>query len=156
MVAVLANQTRKTASEQRIYDMVNSINHKNWEEYVSYASEDTYDTDKRYFTNEENEKNHLGLFNVKSVEMDEIYPVELEKAAAYTGYDIAGKPSEFAAYFVCWNCSVHQDAKYFKNGENYFFILLRNENNEWKRVQFSGADPEWLGDAKKALLTAVV
>lgn len=129
---------------QRLYDFVNAIDTQNWEAYMSYSSSQKYDGDFGFFTNPENEENHIGIYNVKDACLNEFYQVDLTEATKYTEYDLSVAPEKYAAFLVGIECQVYDETKYFSNGMNYFLILLTEENGEWKVAQFSSAALELL------------
>ena len=129
---------------QRLYEVVSAIDTQDWDAYLSYSCAEKYDMDAGFFSNPENEENHIGIFNIKSANLSEIYRISNSEAVKYTEYDLNSTTGEYVAFLIGIDCQVYSDTKYFSDGMNYFFILLMKDDGEWKVAQFSSAALELL------------
>ncbi|PYG89158.1 stage II sporulation protein [Ruminiclostridium sufflavum DSM 19573] len=124
-----------------IYQMVQSINNKDWGTYSELQLDEYKDSLKDFLLNTDNQQSSIGILSVQSASIKEIKA--LPKAALTGIVDLESytlKYGDVYSFLVGTTYKVKKESKYFLNGVNYNIILVGKENDKWKIV-FNGDAP---------------
>lgn len=123
----------------------NATNEKDWETYIDLQADINKGYDNQFINNPENEKNEIGLFNIKSAKVEEIQSLPDSVVSGLTKLSkYQQEYSEVQSYLVGIDYKVKNESKYYFNGVNYRLVVLVKENANWKIIEMSDAPIEIL------------
>lgn len=136
------NAMENSTSENIIKSMVNAIQEKDWTDFTSLVSSDQQYYYETYFSDDTNKN---GIKQIESISLESITYAKSEIAQyswLTTEYALLDNSehidsNNIETYIVGLNCTVSEENQYFYNGLNYFTIVLAQENDEMKIVQFN-------------------
>lgn len=113
------------------------IKNKQWDEFVnSYYSNEKI-TMEQYFHDAANTDGVKQLNDLNVLSITQIPNMLAFKEWCVKEYPILESASVIYSFIVATECDVKYENAYFHNGINYFLLVLCNENNAMKLVQFN-------------------
>lgn len=140
-----------TETQQIIWNYYESIAARDWETRQALLYPPIRQNDRSYIDNPENEMNHLGLFNIKDVELVEIHSVDAEKYAYCCADEHIVENIE--AYLVGFECETYEDTAFYFTGINYNIATLVEDDGDWYISNTSTAPVECIEESANMWLT---
>lgn len=140
---------------QIITSMVESIREKDWAAFsglMCASEQEYYDV---YFANSDYTN---GIKQIKDIALHDIYEVDPSKVQdelLTEEYPILAESNIIQTYIVALDCEVDKENQYFFDGVNYFLIVLAEEENEMKIVQFNRPTAKILSEVVEPTLSSV-
>lgn len=105
-------------AEELIYSLYDAINEQNLNSLPGMFEPALQNEYAEFISNEENRKEHLGLFNIKNAHVCSLSLVDVSNACDYYS------KSEFLAYTAIVNMKVFREAGYYTNGYNVITLVV--------------------------------
>lgn len=145
-VAMAQNVDSYNSSEKVITDMVAAVKEKNWNTFTNLMCSSEQEYYNYYFSND---SYNNGIKQVENISVTDLYEIDsslVESELLEDEYSILSESNNIQTYIVALDCETNIENQYFFDGINYFLIVLAEENEEMKIVQFNRPSLEILDD----------
>ncbi len=126
---------------------IKCYNDKTWDDFVNLHAPKDRNSWRDFLGDEENIENHVGLFGVKRMDLIECIKLDWEWAMTETSvrYFYPDRDAiDARAYALKTECEKYVETPFFKEGANYFVLVLIEEDGKWYTGELIGADePLW-------------
>ena len=133
----MAQTLSENESEQVIIEMVDAVQEKDWNTFTKLMCSSEQEYYNSYFS-DDNYTN--GIKQVEDISLANIYEADtslVKSELLEEEYSILSGNENIQTYVVALDCDPNLENQYFFDGINYFLIVLAEENNEMKIVQFN-------------------
>lgn len=125
-----------TEPSQIIYEYVNAVNRGTYKGIADLFVKNEAEDLRLFLSNEINKDNHMGIFNVSSIEVNGI--LHVDNIDDY-GIDLAlsdySKYDDVNVYYVEANVVAFEKSNYYNNGINNMLFLICKEDGVYKIIQ---------------------
>jgi hypothetical protein len=128
-----AVQAQKDSALFVIQQHIELLNQNNWTAIPALWVKEEQNSLMSFITSSENQKNKLGLFNIKKAHLVAWRELPFEYGKHFLPRYIE-KFTNPRVFYVAVDYSVYREDKYHINGVNYFLVCVASEENQWKIV----------------------
>lgn len=131
------NAQEMESGRETVVQMATAIQTQEWDKFISLmiSSEQSY-----YIWYFNDTSNTNGIKQIESAEMVDLYEVnisDIQDELLTEEYPILQESTCLKAYILALDCCVNKENQYFFNGVNYFLVILAEESEEFRVVQFN-------------------
>ena len=127
-----------STDEALVQTYVESVNDEEWLNLPGlFCAEEEFAL-QAILSEESNQTNHIGVYNVTQIHDYEMYEIEDYEGVEYSDY------CNVVEYLLYFDCSVNESDVFFKEGDNYFRLVIGTEGNTRKILELSVASDDCL------------
>ena len=142
-VHVRASGVGNKESAQEIVNEYFSLIGNDWDKFAELYTNEQINSFKIYLENEKNIREYVGVLNVRKAKLIESIEIKYDDVKDMIDEDYTGKKIKIFA--VGADYDVYEDTKYFSEGIIYNFLILEEQNGQWRvNTLMQIADPSLL------------
>ena len=142
-VHVRASGVGNKESAQEIVNEYFSLIGNDWDKFAELYTNEQINSFKNFLENEKNIREYVGVLNVRKAKLIESIEIKYDDVKDMIDEDYTGKKIKIFA--VGADYDVYEDTKYFSEGIIYNFLILEEQNGQWRvNTLMQIADPSLL------------
>lgn len=142
-VHVRASGVGNKESAQEIVNEYFSLIGNDWDKFAELYTNEQINSFKNFLENEKNIREYVGVLNVRKAKLIESIEIKYGDVKDMIDEDYTGKKIKIFA--VGADYDVYEDTKYFSEGIIYNFLILEEQNGQWRvNTLMQIADPSLL------------
>ena len=142
-VHVRASGVGNKESAQEIVNEYFSLIGNDWDKFAELYTNEQINSFKNFLENEKNIREYVGVLNVRKEKLIESIEIKYDDVKDMIDEDYTGKKIKIFA--VGADYDVYEDTKYFSEGIIYNFLILEEQNGQWRvNTLMQIADPSLL------------
>ena len=142
-VHVRASGVGNKESAQEIVNEYFSLIGNDWDKFAELYTNEQINSFKNFLENEKNIREYVGVLNVRKAKLIESIEIKYDDVKDMIDEDYTGKKIKIFA--VGGDYDVYEDTKYFSEGIIYNFLILEEQNGQWRvNTLMQIADPSLL------------
>lgn len=142
-VHVRASGVGNKESAQEIVNEYFSLIGNDWDKFAELYTNEQINSFKNFLENEKNIREYVGVLNVRKAKLIESIEIKYDDVKDMIDEDYTGKKIKIFA--VGADYYVYEDTKYFSEGIIYNFLILEEQNGQWRvNTLMQIADPSLL------------
>ena len=142
-VHVRASGVGNKESAQEIVNEYFSLIGNDWDKFAELYTNEQINSFKNFLENEKNLREYVGVLNVRKAKLIESIEIKYDDVKDMIDEDYTGKKIKIFA--VGADYDVYEDTKYFSEGIIYNFLILEEQNGQWRvNTLMQIADPSLL------------
>ena len=142
-VHVRASGVGNKESAQEIVNEYFSLIGNDWDKFAELYTNEQINSFKNFLENEKNIREYVGVLNVRKAKLIESIEIKYDDVKDMIDGDYTGKKIKIFA--VGADYDVYEDTKYFSEGIIYNFLILEEQNGQWRvNTLMQIADPSLL------------
>ena len=142
-VHVRASGVGNKESAQEIVNEYFSLIGNDWDKFAELYTNEQINSFKNFLENEKNIREYVGVLNVRKAKLIECIEIKYDDVKDMIDEDYTGKKIKIFA--VGADYDVYEDTKYFSEGIIYNFLILEEQNGQWRvNTLMQIADPSLL------------
>lgn len=142
-VHVRASGVGNKESAQEIVNEYFSLIGNDWDKFAELYTNEQINSFKNFLENEKNIREYVGVLNVRKAKSIESIEIKYDDVKDMIDEDYTGKKIKIFA--VGADYDVYEDTKYFSEGIIYNFLILEEQNGQWRvNTLMQIADPSLL------------
>ena len=142
-VHVRASGVGNKESAQEIVNEYFSLIGNDWDKFAELYTNEQINSFKNFLENEKNIREYVGVLNVRKAKLIESIEIKYDDVKDMIDEDYTGKKIKIFA--VGEDYDVYEDTKYFSEGIIYNFLILEEQNGQWRvNTLMQIADPSLL------------
>lgn len=142
-VHVRASGVGNKESAQEIMNEYFSLIGNDWDKFAELYTNEQINSFKNFLENEKNIREYVGVLNVRKAKLIESIEIKYDDVKDMIDEDYTGKKIKIFA--VGADYDVYEDTKYFSEGIIYNFLILEEQNGQWRvNTLMQIADPSLL------------
>lgn len=142
-VHVRASGVGNKESAQEIVNEYFSLIGNDWDKFAELYTNEQINSFKNFLENEKNIRENVGVLNVRKAKLIESIEIKYDDVKDMIDEDYTGKKIKIFA--VGADYDVYEDTKYFSEGIIYNFLILEEQNGQWRvNTLMQIADPSLL------------
>ena len=142
-VHVRASGVGNKESAQEIVNEYFSLIGNDWDKFAELYTNEQINSFKNFLENERNIREYVGVLNVRKAKLIESIEIKYDDVKDMIDEDYTGKKIKIFA--VGADYDVYEDTKYFSEGIIYNFLILEEQNGQWRvNTLMQIADPSLL------------
>lgn len=142
-VHVRASGVGNKESAQEIVNEYFSLIGNDWDKFAELYTNEQINSFKNFLENEKNIREYVGVLNVRKAKLIESIEIKYDDVKDMIDEDYTGKKIKIFA--VGADYDVYEDTKYFSEGIIYNFLMLEEQNGQWRvNTLMQIADPSLL------------
>jgi len=142
-VHVRASGVGNKESAQEIVNEYFSLIGNDWDKFAELYTNEQINSFKNFLENEKNIREYVGVLNVRKAKLIESIEIKYDDVKDMIDEDYTGKKIKIFA--VGADYDVYEDTKYFSKGIIYNFLILEEQNGQWRvNTLMQIADPSLL------------
>lgn len=142
-VHVRASGVGNKESAQEIVNEYFSLIGNDWDKFAELYTNEQINSFKNFLENEKNIREYVGVLNVRKAKLIESIEIKYDDVKDMIHEDYTGKKIKIFA--VGADYDVYEDTKYFSEGIIYNFLILEEQNGQWRvNTLMQIADPSLL------------
>lgn len=142
-VHVRASGVGNKESAQEIVNEYFSLIGNDWDKFAELYTNEQINSFKNFLENEKNIREYVGVLNVRKAKLIESIEIKYDDVKNMIDEDYTGKKIKIFA--VGADYDVYEDTKYFSEGIIYNFLILEEQNGQWRvNTLMQIADPSLL------------
>ena len=142
-VHVRASGVGNKESAQEIVNEYFSLIGNDWDKFAELYTNEQINSFKNFLENEKNIREYVGVLNVRTAKLIESIEIKYDDVKDMIDEDYTGKKIKIFA--VGADYDVYEDTKYFSEGIIYNFLILEEQNGQWRvNTLMQIADPSLL------------
>lgn len=142
-VHVRASGVENKESAQEIVNEYFSLIGNDWDKFAELYTNEQINSFKNFLENEKNIREYVGVLNVRKAKLIESIEIKYDDVKDMIDEDYTGKKIKIFA--VGADYDVYEDTKYFSEGIIYNFLILEEQNGQWRvNTLMQIADPSLL------------
>ena len=142
-VHVRASGVGNKESAQEIVNEYFSLIGNDWDKFAELYTNEQINSFKNFIENEKNIREYVGVLNVRKAKLIESIEIKYDDVKDMIDEDYTGKKIKIFA--VGADYDVYEDTKYFSEGIIYNFLILEEQNGQWRvNTLMQIADPSLL------------
>lgn len=142
-VHVRASGVGNKESAQEIVNEYFSLIGNDWDKFAELYINEQINSFKNFLENEKNIREYVGVLNVRKAKLIESIEIKYDDVKDMIDEDYTGKKIKIFA--VGADYDVYEDTKYFSEGIIYNFLILEEQNGQWRvNTLMQIADPSLL------------
>ena len=142
-VHVRASGVGNKESAQEIVNEYFSLIGNDWDKFAESYTNEQINSFKNFLENEKNIREYVGVLNVRKAKLIESIEIKYDDVKDMIDEDYTGKKIKIFA--VGADYDVYEDTKYFSEGIIYNFLILEEQNGQWRvNTLMQIADPSLL------------
>lgn len=142
-VHVRASGVGNKESAQDIVNEYFSLIGNDWDKFAELYTNEQINSFKNFLENEKNIREYVGVLNVRKAKLIESIEIKYDDVKDMIDEDYTGKKIKIFA--VGADYDVYEDTKYFSEGIIYNFLILEEQNGQWRvNTLMQIADPSLL------------
>ena len=142
-VHVRASGVGNKESAQEIVNEYFSLIGNDWDKFAELYTNEQINSFKNFLENEKNIREYVGVLNVRKSKLIESIEIKYDDVKDMIDEDYTGKKIKIFA--VGADYDVYEDTKYFSEGIIYNFLILEEQNGQWRvNTLMQIADPSLL------------
>ena len=142
-VHVRASGVGNKESAQEIVNEYFSLIGNDWDKFAELYTNEQINSFKNFLENEKNIREYVGVLNVRKAKLIESVEIKYDDVKDMIDEDYTGKKIKIFA--VGADYDVYEDTKYFSEGIIYNFLILEEQNGQWRvNTLMQIADPSLL------------
>ena len=142
-VHVRASGVGNKESAQEIVNEYFSLIGIDWDKFADLYTNEQINSFKIFLENEKNIREYVGVLNVRKAKLIESIEIKYDDVKDMIDEDYTGKKIKIFA--VGADYDVYEDTKYFSEGIIYNFLILEEQNGQWRvNTLMQIADPSLL------------
>ena len=142
-VHVRASGVGNKESAQEIVNEYFSLIGNDWDKFAELYANEQINSFKNFLENEKNIREYVGVLNVRKAKLIESIEIKYDDVKDMIDEDYTGKKIKIFA--VGADYDVYEDTKYFSEGIIYNFLILEEQNGQWRvNTLMQIADPSLL------------
>ena len=142
-VHVRASGVGNKESAQEIVNEYFSLIGNDWDKFAELYTNEQINSFKNFLENEKNIREYVGVLNVRKAKLMESIEIKYDDVKDMIDEDYTGKKIKIFA--VGADYDVYEDTKYFSEGIIYNFLILEEQNGQWRvNTLMQIADPSLL------------
>ena len=142
-VHVKASGVGNKESAQEIVNEYFSLIGNDWDKFAELYTNEQINSFKNFLENEKNIREYVGVLNVRKAKLIESIEIKYDDVKDMIDEDYTGKKIKIFA--VGADYDVYEDTKYFSEGIIYNFLILEEQNGQWRvNTLMQIADPSLL------------
>ena len=142
-VHVRASGVGNKESAQEIVNEYFSLIGNDWDKFAELYTNEQINSFKNFLENEKNIREYVGVLNVRKAKLIESIEIKYDDVKDMIDDDYTGKKIKIFA--VGADYDVYEDTKYFSEGIIYNFLILEEQNGQWRvNTLMQIADPSLL------------
>lgn len=128
--AEIQSDNAAESPQEVVAEYVDAVNCKDWDKFTELQVEKEREGYKNFFSNPENINNNRGILNIKSIKTIESKEVGYEHVK--DELELEQEYNNLKVFVLGMDLEVVSDTRYYCNGINYNYIVMQNQNNQWK------------------------
>lgn len=142
-VHVRASGVGNKESAQEIVNEYFSLIGNDWDKFAELYTNEQINSFKNFLENEKNIREYVGVLNVRKAKLIESIEIKYDDVKDMIDEDYTGK--KIKIFDVGADYDVYEDTKYFSEGIIYNFLILEEQNGQWRvNTLMQIADPSLL------------
>lgn len=142
-VHVRASGVGNKESAQEIVNEYFSLIGNDWDKFAELYTNEQINSFKNFLENEKNIREYVGVLNVRKAKLIESIEIKYDDVKDMIDEDYTGKKIKIFA--VGADYDVYEDTKYCSEGIIYNFLILEEQNGQWRvNTLMQIADPSLL------------
>ena len=142
-VHVRASGVGNKESAQEIVNEYFSLIGNDWDKFAELYTNEQINSFKNFLENEKNIREYVGVLNVRKAKLIESIEIKYDDVKDMIDEDYTGKKIKIFALGADYD--VYEDTKYFSEGIIYNFLILEEQNGQWRvNTLMQIADPSLL------------
>ena len=142
-VHVRASGVGNKESAQEIVNEYFSLIGNDWDKFAELYTNEQINSFKNFLEDEKNIREYVGVLNVRKAKLIESIEIKYDDVKDMIDEDYTGKKIKIFA--VGADYDVYEDTKYFSEGIIYNFLILEEQNGQWRvNTLMQIADPSLL------------
>lgn len=142
-VHVRASGVGNKEGAQEIVNEYFSLIGNDWDKFAELYTNEQINSFKNFLENEKNIREYVGVLNVRKAKLIESIEIKYDDVKDMIDEDYTGKKIKIFA--VGADYDVYEDTKYFSEGIIYNFLILEEQNGQWRvNTLMQIADPSLL------------
>lgn len=142
-VHVRASGVGNKESAQEIVNEYFSLIGNDWDKFAELYTNEQINSFKNFLENKKNIREYVGVLNVRKAKLIESIEIKYDDVKDMIDEDYTGKKIKIFA--VGADYDVYEDTKYFSEGIIYNFLILEEQNGQWRvNTLMQIADPSLL------------
>ena len=142
-VHVRASGVGNKESAREIVNEYFSLIGNDWDKFAELYTNEQINSFKNFLENEKNIREYVGVLNVRKAKLIESIEIKYDDVKDMIDEDYTGKKIKIFA--VGADYDVYEDTKYFSEGIIYNFLILEEQNGQWRvNTLMQIADPSLL------------
>lgn len=142
-VHVRASGVGNKESAQEIVNEYFSLIGNDWDKFAELYTNEQINSFKNFLENEKNIREYVGVLNVRKAKLIESIEIKYDDVKDMIDEDYTGKKIKIFA--VGADYDVYEDTEYFSEGIIYNFLILEEQNGQWRvNTLMQIADPSLL------------
>ena len=142
-VHVRASGVGNKESAQEIVNEYFSLIGNDWDKFAELYTNEQINSFKNFLENEKNIREYVGVLNVRKAKLIESIEIKYDDVKDMIDEDYTGKKIKIFA--VGADYDVYEDTKYYSEGIIYNFLILEEQNGQWRvNTLMQIADPSLL------------
>lgn len=142
-VHVRASGVGNKESAQEMVNEYFSLIGNDWDKFAELYTNEQINSFKNFLENEKNIREYVGVLNVRKAKLIESIEIKYDDVKDMIDEDYTGKKIKIFA--VGADYDVYEDTKYFSEGIIYNFLILEEQNGQWRvNTLMQIADPSLL------------
>ena len=129
-VHVRASGVGNKESAQEIVNEYFSLIGNDWDKFAELYTNEQINSFKNFLENEKNIREYVGVLNVRKAKLIESIEIKYDDVKDMIDEDYTGKKIKIFA--VGADYDVYEDTKYFSEGIIYNFLILEEQNGQWR------------------------
>ena len=132
----------KESAQERVNEYFSLIVN-DWDKFAELYTNEQINSFKNFLENEKNIREYVGVLNVRKAKLIESIEIKYDDVKDMIDEDYTGKKIKIFA--VGADYDVYEDTKYFSEGIIYNFLILEEQNGQWRvNTLMQIADPSLL------------
>ena len=132
----------KESAQERVNEYFSLIGN-DWDKFAELYTNEQINSFKNFLENEKNIREYVGVLNVRKAKLIESIEIKYDDVKDMIDEDYTGKKIKIFA--VGADYDVYEDTKYFSEGIIYNFLILEEQNGQWRvNTLMQIADPSLL------------
>lgn len=132
----------KESAQEKVNEYFSLIGN-DWDKFAELYTNEQINSFKNFLENEKNIREYVGVLNVRKAKLIESIEIKYDDVKDMIDEDYTGKKIKIFA--VGADYDVYEDTKYFSEGIIYNFLILEEQNGQWRvNTLMQIADPSLL------------